>query len=96
VRSFGSKHAEGQIVDHNAHCDDEDDEDHSLVAYRFNEAVEDLGECVSADPCSSDAVGIPVHTMLPVLTNKLQSGRPLITPTIVFNKIHCTRCAFLQ
>jgi hypothetical protein len=47
---------------------------HSLKTDGFNEAVENLSECVSTEPGSLHCAGVAVHAEFPVAADGFQGG----------------------
>jgi len=72
VVGFGAEGAECEVVDEDADGDYHYDENHSFVAYRLDEAVEDLCKCMSTDLSSTDTVWVSVHAVLPVVARNLE------------------------
>lgn len=69
---------------------------HSFVAYRLDEAIEDLGECMSADLGSTHTIRIPVHAVLPVVARDMKSWKPDICSALVDHELLCAFGYFSQ
>lgn len=69
---------------------------HSFVADGLDEAVEDLGEGVSADLGSTNTARIAIHAVLPVVAGNLESWEYLISTTFVDDKLLGTFRYLLQ